>query len=109
MSKFLKRIGTQSHRFIFEVHIDKVEITLPPLCRVSIALKRGNLQKDFFLIILGEHKIETTKTPTVVENVAVFNEKLALNVTMYFEKKKKKYLSKEVRIMKIFLEACRQC
>ena len=26
-----------------------------------------------------------------------------------FEKKKKKYLSKEVRIMKIFLEACRQC
>mmetsp|Transcript_29797 Transcript_29797/g.27280 ORF Transcript_29797/g.27280 Transcript_29797/m.27280 type:complete len:144 (+) Transcript_29797:60-491(+) len=86
MSKFFKRIGTQSQKYVVDFYIEKVEFHLQQSCRLAISLKRG------------KHKKESLAHPQLKNGVAEFKETIRIPATMYFDKKKGKYQAKEATL-----------
>jgi len=86
MSKFIQRIGTASTKFAIEIHLTKVEISLLQQCRVSVTFKRG------------EHVKETKTQAPLINGEAIFDDRLNIPATLYYDKKKDGYLSKDATL-----------
>ncbi len=101
MSKFLKRIGTISSRYIVEIHLTRVELSLVQQCRIALTLKRGKFglycQLNYFFS--GDHTAETKNAIALEKGVAKFDETLTIPATLYQEKKKGNYMKKEVSFL----------
>lgn len=102
MSKYYRRIGTIAYRFVIEAHIKKIELKLPSTGpnsqRVSVILKQGiDLMITIIRWYLGESRRETNNASLMEDGVAFFNEKLIASAIMYYDKRRKAFLPKEVK------------
>jgi len=86
MSKFLQRIDTEPTKFAIEIHLTKVEISLIQQCRISVILKRG------------KHERETLNSVPLEKGEAFFDERLNIPATLFYVKKKDRYLPKEASL-----------
>lgn len=98
MSKFIKRLGTTASKYMVEFSCFKIELNLIQPCKIGLILKRGNFIVFWHSLIKlsGDHVEEIKKPVTLEKGVAEFSDKLGIPITLYFDKKKNIYITKEV-------------
>lgn len=72
---------------------------VPMASRIMVTFKRGihlYIQKTNFQSAPGPHKIESKSFPSLDNGIAIFDETLLMHSTLYYDKKKQAFLSKEV-------------
>ncbi len=80
--KLLKRIGTQNIKFDFEIHIQKIEMTLKQKQDLFLQWQRGTI------------KAQTSE----IQNLSNIDQTLQMTATLYFEPKAKVFLSKQTKV-----------
>jgi predicted nucleic acid-binding Zn-ribbon protein len=86
MTKYLRRYGTSAYSFQIDVHLTKVEFSVPFPCRLSVVFRRGNTKK------------ETNSAALVEKSQASFDEILSVPATFYYDIRKKLFIEKEATL-----------
>ena len=77
MARFVKKLGTASMRYLFDLTVHQIDLRVPYEVQVGVVFKRGNKRQ--------ESKIEPTVNKEV--SVAEFkDEKLTILSSMYRDK-----------------------
>ena len=84
MTKFLRYIGTVAHRIQFELEIVKLDIFVKVPINLQILWGKG---KD---TVRTHRKIRLNQNSCQID----INERLKMNTTLYFDKRKKRFLNK---------------
>ena len=98
MTKFLRYIGTVAHRIQFELDILKLDIFVKVPMNLQIFFGKG---KD---TVKTRRHIRLNQTSCTVE----VNETLKMHTTLYFDKKKKRFLNKIGKVVLIQISGKRQ-
>ena len=89
MTNFLRYIGTVAHRIQFELEILKLDIFVRVPMHLQILFGKG---KD---TVKTKRHIRINQSSCTVE----INETLKMHTTLYFDKKKKRFLNKIGKVM----------